>query len=144
MTEIKQNTAHPLQIFVSDTAGAPVTGLTDGQWTKRISKGGSGAFTPMTVTITEDSGGWYDLTLSASHCDTLGFLACYFSAAGALQVNIQFQVVVKLAEDLSVTTFPSGANQPTYTITSSATFLPLEGVSVWISTAANGSNVVWK
>lgn len=142
MIELKQSTAFPTQIFAFDASGDPVLGITDGQWTKRIAKGG-GAFAVMTVTITETGNGWYSLTYSASHTDTLGSLSMYFIAPGTQQVNVQYRVVTKLSEDLDVATFPSGANQPTYTITNVQTGLPLEGVTVWISTDPDANNVIW-
>lgn len=37
----------------------------------------------------------------------------------------------------------AGATEFTYTVTNSATGLPIEGVEVWISTDAAGANVVW-
>lgn len=143
MVELKQSTAFSIQIFAFDNNGDPVTGITDGQWTKRIAKGGS-AFGVMTVTITETGGGWYSMTLSASHTDTLGTLSIYFNASGIKQLNYQYRVVTRLAEDISATTFPTGAISFTYTMTNSVTSNPLEGVTVWISTDIGASNVIWK
>lgn len=40
--------------------------------------------------------------------------------------------------------FPAGAVNFTYTITDSATGLPLDSVEVWVSTDINGTNVIWK
>jgi len=42
------------------------------------------------------------------------------------------------------TVFPAGAVEFTYTVTSAATGLPIEGVEVWITTDAAGANRVWK
>lgn len=44
----------------------------------------------------------------------------------------------------AATVFPTGAINFTYTVTDSATLLPLEGVEVWISTDNPAVNVVWK
>lgn len=40
-------------------------------------------------------------------------------------------------------TLAAGAGEFTYTVTSTATGLPLEGAEVWISTDAAGANVIW-
>lgn len=40
--------------------------------------------------------------------------------------------------------FPAGAINFTYTVTSSTTGLPIEGVEVWFSTDVAGANIVWK
>lgn len=143
MIELKQSTAFATQIFAFDANGDPVLGITDGQWTKRIAKGG-GAFAPMTVTITETGNGFYSLTYSTSHTDTLGSLSMYFIAPGTQQVNVQYRVVSKLVEDLSVATFPAGAISFTYTMTNAQTSNPLPGVNIWISTDNLANNIIWK
>jgi len=100
MYEIKQSTAITVPFFVHDAAGDAVTGLSDGSFTKRISKG-SGSFGAMTVTITEMENGWYSIPLSTSHSDTLGLLSITFTNAGAKQVNLQWRVEAKLIDDLN-------------------------------------------
>lgn len=100
MYPIKQSTAITVPFFVHDASGDAVTGLTDGSFTKRISKNG-GAFAAMTVTITEMENGWYSIPLSTSHSDTLGLLTIVFTNAGAKQVNLQFRVTAKLVDDLN-------------------------------------------
>lgn len=45
---------------------------------------------------------------------------------------------------ISGATFPAGAVAYTYTVTDSVSGNPLEGVEIWISTDANGVNIVWK
>jgi hypothetical protein len=101
MIPLKLSTAITIPIFAEDsTTGAPVTGITDGQWiTKRIDKNGAG-FNDMTVTITEMSNGWYELPLSTTHTNTLGSLTLSFGATGVKQVNIQFRVSTLLIDDL--------------------------------------------
>lgn len=101
MYEIKQSTAVTVQVFVHDENGDGVTGLTDGSFTKRISKGGSGAWAAMTVTITEGENGWYFLPLSTAHTNTLGILAITLTNAGAKQLNVQWRVEAKLIDDLN-------------------------------------------
>ena len=100
MYDLKQSTAITLPIFVHDSNGDAVTGLVDGGFTKRISKG-SAAFGAMTVTITEMENGWYSFPLSTSHSDTLGLLSILFTHASSKQVNLQFRVHVRIPDDLS-------------------------------------------
>lgn len=100
MYQLKQSTAITVPFFVMDSAGAGVTGIADGSFTKRISKNG-GAFGAMTVTVTEMENGWYSIPVSTSHTDTLGFLAISLSAAGALRVNLLFNVSARIADDFA-------------------------------------------
>jgi len=91
MNLLRQSAARTIPIFCHDENGDAVTGLTDGGFTKRISKNG-GSFAAMTVTIAEMENGWYSLPLSTSHTDTLGFLTITLINAGCKQVNLQFRV----------------------------------------------------
>jgi len=99
MYPIKQSTAETVPFFVHDSNGDAVTGLTDGTFTKRISKG-SAAFGAMTVTISELENGWYSIPLSTDHSDTTGLLTVVFTNAGAKQVNLQWRVDARLPDDL--------------------------------------------
>lgn len=101
MFEIKQSTALTFPFYVHDVNGDAVTGLTDGSFTKRISKNG-GAFGARTVTITEMELGWYSQTISTGHSDTVGILTLTFTNAGAKQVNLQFRVEASLHDDLAL------------------------------------------
>lgn len=137
--EIFLNTARPTTIFAFDSNGDPVNGLLDGDWTdKRIKKAG-GAFAAMTVVITFQEAGCYSLTLSAAHTDTQGDLFLYFSAPGIKQINLQYQVVA----NPSSANFPAGAIEYTYTLTDSATLLPIAGAQIWIATDAAFTNIIW-
>ena len=100
MYPLKQSTAITLPFFVHDASGDAVTGLLDGGFTKRISKG-SGAFAAMTVTVSEMENGWYSIPLSTSHSDTLGLLTIVFTHASSKQVNLQFRVHVSLPDDVA-------------------------------------------
>ena len=100
MYDIKQSTALTVPFFVHDASGDAVTGLSDGSFTKRISKNGA-AFAAMTVTITEMENGWYSIPLSTAHSNTLGLLSITFTNAGAKQVNLQWRVQAKLTDDLN-------------------------------------------
>jgi len=99
MYPIRQSTAITVPFFCHDAAGDAVTTLTDGSFTKRISKDG-GAFAAMTVTIAELENGWYSIPLSASHSDTNGLMSITFTNAGAKQVNLRFRVETKLTDVL--------------------------------------------
>lgn len=98
MYPLKQSTSVSVPFFAHDENGDAVTGLTDGSFTKRLSKG-SGAFGAMTATITELENGWYLLPLSAAHTDTLGILSITLTNAGCKQVNLQFRITATLADD---------------------------------------------
>jgi len=101
MYPMKQNTAESIPVFVHDVTGAPVTGLVDGDFTKRISKA-SGAFAAMTVTISEMERGFYDCPVSAAHTDTKGILTIVLDPGGTLgaqQAQIQIRVDARLADD---------------------------------------------
>ncbi len=100
MFDLKQSTSIDWLIFCHDAAGDPVLALTDGSFTKRISKNGA-AFAAMTVTITERELGFYVITISTSHSDTLGVLTIIFTNAGAKQVNLQFRVAARITDDLA-------------------------------------------
>lgn len=101
MFPLKQSTSITVPFFCHDVDGDAVTGLTDGGFTKRISKNG-GAFAAMTVTIAEMENGWYSLTLTTTHSNTLGILTITLTNAGCKQVNLQFRVHGDLFDDLAL------------------------------------------
>jgi hypothetical protein len=100
MYPVKQSTTLTVPVFAHDVSGDAVTGLTDGGFTKRISKNG-GAFAAMTVTITEMENGWYSVPLSTSHTNTNGVMSITLTHASAKQINLQFRVGAKLTDDLN-------------------------------------------
>jgi hypothetical protein len=100
MYTIKQSTAETVPFYVHDGNGDPVLSLTNGSFTKTISKNGA-AFGAMTVTITEMEKGWYSIPLSTAHSNTLGILSITFTNAGAKQVNLQWRVEVNLVDTVS-------------------------------------------
>jgi len=103
MYPIKQSTAITVPFFVHDVSGDAVTGLTNGSYTKRISKNGA-AFAAMTVTITELENGWYSIPLSTAHSNTVGLLSITFTNAGSKQINLQFRVSVRIPDDFAYPT----------------------------------------
>lgn len=100
MYPIKQSTAETIVFFVYNANGDGVTGLADGGFTKRISKG-SGAFAAMTATITEMENGWYSFPLSSAHTDTTGVLTISFLHASAKQINLQWRVSARTFDELA-------------------------------------------
>lgn len=103
MYVVKQSTALTVPFFAHDVNGDGVTGLVDGGFTKRISKG-SGAWAAMTVTITEMENGWYSFPLSGTHSDTLGLLSISFSHGSTKRVNLQWRVEANLLDNLATPT----------------------------------------
>lgn len=80
MLDVKQGSAQTLMLYVVDsTTEAPKTGLT---LTLEASKGGA-AFASITPSVVERGGGWYAVTLSASHTDTLGDLVLNCTNSGS-------------------------------------------------------------
>lgn len=99
MYPVKEDTSLDVMFFAHDVNGDPVTGKVNGDWTKRISKNGA-AFGAMTVTVTEAELGFYSLTLSSSHTDTVGILTMSFTATGVKQVNLQYRITTRLIDDI--------------------------------------------
>jgi hypothetical protein len=119
MYEVKQSTALDILFFAHDVNGDAVTGIADGGFTKNISKNAA-AFAAMTVTIAERAGGWYLLPLSTVHTDTLGVLTVYLTST-AKQVNLQFRVAARIADDLAT---PTNITAGTLTTVTNLTNLP--------------------
>lgn len=103
MYPVKQATSLELPFFVHDENGDAVTGLADGDFTKRISKNGA-TFGAMTTSIAEMENGWYSTTLSTSHTDTLGIMTIVFTHASAEQTNLQFRVFSRINDDFAFPT----------------------------------------
>lgn len=95
MYPLKQSTAIDVLFFLHDSNGDAVTGKTDGNFTKNISKA-AGVFSAMSggeaASITERAGGWYLIQLSSTNTNTLGILTIYLVVAGVKQVNLQYRV----------------------------------------------------
>jgi hypothetical protein len=138
---IKQSTAITHPFFVHDASGDAVTGLTDGSFTKRISKG-SGAFGAMTVTISEMENGWYSIPLSTSHSDTLGLLTIIFTNAGAKQVNLQFRVHARLPDDLAYPTTSGRSLDVTATGAAGIDWANVENPGTTVDLSATDINLV--
>ena len=132
MYELKLATAITIPFFAFDANGDGITGKVDGDWTKRISKGG-GAFAAMTVTITEMENGWYSLPIGTSHVDTPGILSVSLSATGVKRVNLQWRVSTRIIDNLA---FPSVENRPIdVDVTGGVEITPNQNVNVnqWLT-----------
>lgn len=140
MYPLKKNTSIAIPFFAFDSNGNPVTGKTNSDWTKRISKAG-GAFAACTAVITEMEGGWYSFALTSTETNTLGILTLYVTATGVLQVNLQFRVFTEIPDDAVI--FPAGNIEFTYTVTDNAA-IPISGVNVEIATDSARSNIIWR
>ncbi len=139
MYPLKQSAALAVLFWAQDEEGDPVTGLSDGDWTKSISKNGVASLSSMTVTVTEAGKGWYGISLSGSHTDTNGVLSLSFEATGVKQVNMQFRVSPYLVDDVmsSLTTLASSIASLATAITNLSTKVGTPaGASVSIDVAA--------
>lgn len=127
----KKNQPNTILFVLVDVDGDEVVGL-GGGFNVQISKAGA-PFESGAGSQDEVGSGWYRYVSTAAEANTSGPVAVIVSAPGTVQQNLEYVV-----EDRVVT-----AVAFTYTITSSAGGLPIEGVYVAISTDANGGNVVW-
>lgn len=73
-------------------------------------------------------------------------LADFFdtNSGQACGAAVDGSVVGEILDCVNAVAFPAGAVAYTYTVTDSVTGLPIEGVEVWFSTDAAGTNIVWK
>lgn len=96
---ITQNAAINLPVWMPtvDDGRVGATGLT---LTVNLKKNG-GAFADVTsaCTIVERGNGWYDVTHTAGHIDTLGVLDRRITATGATERNQQYMVQVEPAKE---------------------------------------------
>ena len=126
---LKQSTAIDIPFFMGSSLGAPVLSILDGGFTKRISKNGA-AFAAMTITITELENGWYLMPLSTAHTDTNGALSITMIASGALNTNMQHQVMTRLPDDLAT---PTNITAGTITTVTTVTGLTASNLDATIS-----------
>lgn len=125
------NQANRIAFVMVDATNTEVAGL-GGTFTLEVSKNGA-AFNASAGTKAEISNGWYTYLATASEADTIGVVAIRVTGAGAVQQNLEY--VVKQRNP--------GAVEFTYTVTSSTTALPIEGVEVWFATDSLFANIVW-
>lgn len=131
MSDLVRNQAQMITFVMIDSTGVEVAGLAAG-FTLEVAKG-SGAFVSSAGTKGEISSGWYHYTLTAGETDTPGPLSVKVTGAGAIQQNLAYLVESPLVNGIDFT----------YTVTNSVDGLPIQGVTVWISTDIGGANVIW-
>lgn len=109
MYPIKQATTTPIQVFMADSNGDPVTGLTDGDFSvKRISKNGA-SFEAWGASLAEAELGFYSTEISATDSATNGILTMILQATGTIQQNLQFRISTRLPDNLA---FPTTSGRP--------------------------------
>lgn len=91
---LKQSTSRNVPVLVVESADH-ITGLTGATLTVTASKDG-GTFATITPTVTELSGGWYNLALTSTHSNTLGALALHVTATSADPTDVLLEVVADL------------------------------------------------
>lgn len=97
--EIPQSTATVVEFFLADANGDGVAGETVSISCAKSSAGTSAA-AAVTNSITEsDPNGWYDVTLTTSETDTLGWLKCVADSSGADRPHNQAFLVVDPKRD---------------------------------------------
>ena len=114
MRVLLQATARTITVFMTDSSDH-ITGKTSLTLTITASKNGA-TFSSISPTVTELANGWYALSLTTSHTDTLGDLALHITATGADPADLLMQVVAYNFADsvrLGLTALPNataGAN----------------------------------
>lgn len=113
MFALKASTAITWAVFAHDASGDAVTGLTDGSFTKLLSKAG-GQLAATTVTLSSIGNGFYSVPLSTAHTDTLGAMTMVFTNAGCKQINTQFRISTRINDDFA---YPAVSGRSTQTET---------------------------
>jgi hypothetical protein len=111
---LKQSTARAAMIFMTDEDDGR-TGLTGLTLTCTLSKAGA-AFASISPTVTERGNGWYSVTFTTSHTDTIGDLVLRATATGADSAEVAMQVVQATPTQVVTGRYDDpGANYPTIT-----------------------------
>lgn len=122
------NQTNLITFVMVDSSGTEVSGLGAG-FTLTISKNGA-AFAASAGTKAEIGSGWYSYLSTAGEADTPGVVSVLVTGAGAVQQNLEYEVDERTPNAIEFT----------YTVTVSGN--PEEGVEVWASTDAAGTNIV--
>lgn len=120
-----------IKFVLIDASGVEVTGL-GATFVLQLSKGAGGAFVGSAGTKSEIGNGWYQYVTTAGEADTAGPVAVKVTHASIIQQNLVY----------CCGAFTNGEPR-TYTVTNSITTLPIEGVTVWITTDITGNNIIW-
>lgn len=97
MAQILQGSARNVPFFMVQSADH-ITGATGAAPTVTISKDG-GAFAAPSGTVSELTGGWYNLALAAADTGTLGALAFHATGTGADPVDWKEEIVAYDGQD---------------------------------------------
>lgn len=90
MRELRQSIARDVMVLLV-LSSDHVTGATAQTLTITASKNGA-AFAGIAPTVTERGNGWYAISLTAGHTDTLGDLALHITSADADPLDVLFDV----------------------------------------------------
>jgi hypothetical protein len=134
---VKQGESTTWPFFVQDSSGDAVTGLTDGSFTKRISKAG-GAWADLSATIAETENGWYTVAFSSSDTNTRGAMAVRLTASGAQQTNLLFQVVTRLPWEFA---YPTTAGRSIDVATDGVVGINLDNASGSLTNGTDITNI---
>ena len=137
MSLLKQSTAREKMVFMTDSSDH-VTGKTGLTLTITASKNGA-AFASITPTVTERGNGWYSLSLTSSHTDTLGDLALHVTGTAADPSDLVWEVVSLLPGD--AVTVQTGTGSGQLNITSGVVESNLKQID---GLATNGNNATLK
>ena len=131
MYQLKRNQTQLIDFVLIDIMGNMIDGL-GGTFSLSVSKAG-GAFNAGAGVKAEISNGWYSYQIPAGEVDTVGPLAIIASGVGTIQQNLMYVVE----------SYVVGARDFNYTVTDSGTGLPIEGVTIYITTDVAGLAIVW-
>jgi hypothetical protein len=95
---LKQSTARNIDVFMALSSDGK-TGATGKTLTVAAGKNG-GSFASISPTVTETANGFYTLTLTTSHTDTLGDLKFHVTAADCDPSDFVCQVYARTLDDL--------------------------------------------
>lgn len=101
MRKLKVSTTRDILVFMVD-ATDHLSGKAGLTLTITASKDAA-AFASITPTVVERSNGWYSLTLTSTHTNTLGDMALHVTGTGADPSDVLMQVVPELSGALSTT-----------------------------------------
>lgn len=127
----RKNQPNTILFVLSDSSGVEVAGL-GSTFVVQLSKTGN-PFAASGGTKSEIGLGWYKYVSTISEADTSGPIALVVTGAGVVQQNLEYTV-----EDRVV-----NAIEFTYTLTNTATSLPIPGADVSFSIDNNPANTVW-
>lgn len=127
----KLNQTNTVLFVLVDGDGNEVQGIGTA-FTVQISKGGS-VFQAGLGPKTEVGLGWYRYIATAAEADTVGPVALVVTGSGVVQQNLEYVVETRVVTAIEFT----------YTVTSTAGGLPVEGVRISFYTDSGANDLVW-